>query len=353
MMFKKKLLLIGKFHSDKSVYTYASSFHRTFERLGYNTKLFNCKKSFVPMFPKSHDCLHPKLKPANNILCNFFLKRKVLTFQPDIVFFLKSENITCSTIKEIKRQRSKCKLINFYPDNPFVFWNGNSNQEILKSLPLYDHFLIWSKSLIPVLQMAGSRNVSYFPLAYDDEIFNQKVVISDADQQRYKSDVCFVGTWDAEREWWLHQLCKSRPAINLAIWGNRWNECLSKNSILKKHLRGPAIYMNEMIKVFRCSRIVLNFIRKQNAAAHNMRVFEVMASKAFLLTQRTDELSQPPFAEQENIATFDSIEDLSKKIDFYLKENSLRKKIVESSFQLSQDFSIYEQLTRVFEIENL
>ena len=340
----KKILLVSKFSNNPNIYTYATSFHNALQKLGYLVETFNCKNNFFTILGSTgHNELHPKLKIINNYFCNINLKKTVANFKPDLIFLIKAENISYKTLRTIKNQ-TNCKLINFYPDNPFVFWNGNSNQNILLSLPLYDHFLIWSKTLVPILEMAGCKSALYFPLAYDEDIFNQKVTLTSEDKKQYISDVCFAGTWDAQREWWLTQICKKMPTLDLSIWGNLWNENLAANSILRMYLRGNAIYNTKMIKAFNCSKIVLNFIRKQNLFAHNMRTFEALASGVFMLTQRTKEQTEPPFVEGKNIECFDSTEELAKKIVFYINEDTLRKDIAKKGFELSAGFGITKQL---------
>ncbi len=119
-----------------------------------------------------------------------------------------------------------------------------------------------------------------------------------------------------------------------------WAENLSADSILKNKLRGKAIYGQEMIKAFRLCKIVLNFIRRQNETSHNMRTFEVPAAGAFLLTQRTQEQASFLFKEDENIACFGNIDELVKKIKFYLKLDSLRKVIAKKGFEMAQHFKM-------------
>ena len=224
---------------------------------------------------------------------------------------------------------------NFYPDNPFVFWNGNSNSDVLNSLPLYDCFLIWSKMLMPLLKTAGCKNVYYFPFAYDKDLLEQEI---DNLDKKYENEVCFAGTWESEREKWLTQLCEKLPNLKLAIWGNMWHENLSQNSNLRKFFKGKAIYTKEMVKAFRGSKIVLNFIRKQNLTSHNMKTFEIPASGAFMLTQRTEEQANFLFKENENIECFDSIDELIDKIKIYLINDKLRKSIAEKSFENVQKY---------------
>ncbi len=337
----KNILLISKFSTNKQQYTYASSFQSLLKQLGYSVESFNCKQNLLPLSIKNHDQLAWYLKPINNFFINKKLKKLVRNSSYDLIFFIKAENISHKTTRYLKQTLQK-KIIIFYPDNPFVFWNGNSNKNVLLSLPYYDHFLIWSKMLTPALQSAGVKNVSYFPFAYDENIYT---VPSSSTPQKY--DVCFAGTWDKEREQWLTKLHEQMPHIKLAIWGNLWKEKLPQHSPLLNFLYSNAIYKNDMISVFQQSKIILNFIRQQNMTSHNMRTFEVPATKSFLLTQRTAEQTALPFIEGENIECFSTVDELTKKLAFYLKNDTLRKRITDQGFQAVQDYTITKQLAKL------
>ena len=329
----KKILLVGAFSSDPHVYTYATSFYKTFKKLGYEVEKFNYRKLFT------NKCL-VRLKKINDFLCNVFLQRKVVQFQPDLIFCIKAENIFPATLKKIKNKFNTF-IVNFYPDNPFVFWNGNSNSNVLLSFPIFDCFLIWSKMLMPILETAGCKNVYYFPFAYDSDLFK------DLDEFINKDcfcDVCFVGTWDKEREIYLTKLCEKMSNLDLGIWGNMWSENLPKKSILQKRLKGTAVYPPELTNIFKNSKIVLNFIRKQNMTSHNMRTFEVPASGAFLLTERTIEQSHVLFTEGESIECFDGVDELSEKIEFYLDDEFKRLEVINKSKQIVIDFTLEKVL---------
>lgn len=306
-MFVKKILIIGFFSKEK--YTYATSFYNNFKKLGYEVDLFDYRKSF---------------------LINYLLIKKIKKFKPDLIFFVKAETIYPKTLKYIKNNFNSL-LVNFYPDNPFNFWTGNSNSNVLNTLVYYDYFLIWSKLLIPVLKSSGAKKVLYFPFVYDQDIFEQEIFITEQEKKLYKSDVCFVGTWDQEREDILTKLIKTMPNLNFKIWGNLWGEKLAQNSILRKFIMGPAVYPPDLIKIFKESKINLNFIRKQNISAHNMRTFEVPASGGFLLTQYSKEQCKYFFDNGKNIESFVNFKELVDKIKFYLHNNNLRKEILMES----------------------
>ncbi len=331
----KKILLVGYFNKDKNKYSYSDSFYNKLSELGYTVKKFNYRKKIF------------FLSKVNNWLINFFLCRKAKSFNPDLILFIKAETIYSKTIKKLKN--NNYFMVNFYPDNPFVFWNGNSNKQVLNSLPYYDCFLSWSRALMPVLSSAGCNDVYYFPFAYDKDIFEKNVNLTEQDIDNYKSEVCFAGTWDPDREEWLTGLVQKLPNLDLVIYGNLWNENLNNNSVLRPFLKGEAIYRDELIKVFKTSKIVLNFIRKQNMTSHNMRTFEAPATGAFLLTQRTSEQAEELFKEKEGIDCFDSVDELVSKIEFYLKNDDLRRLIADNGKKRVKEFELKIVLKKFME----
>lgn len=351
----KRILVVGEFNSNPKVYTYATSFYNSFKKLGHETFQFNCKQNCLKVLGQTHYHLPGVLQKINNYLINYLLIKKVKTIIPDLIFFLKAENIYSKTIQKIKNNKNL--VVNFYPDNPFVTWNGNSNLNVLNSLPFYDCFLIWSKMLEQPLISAGCKDVYYFPFVYDKEIFDKSFDCAQ-DERVGEHDICFVGTWDKQRESWLEKLvCPLRRKhslllmenggnIDLAIYGNMWDEKLSPNSVLRKFLKGKAVYGDDLLKVFRSSKIVLNFIRKQNMTSHNMRTIEVPASKSFLLTERTKEQEEVLFKEGTSIECFADIDELIKKINFYLTNDDQRNKIIDASFEKVKEYEITKHLKK-------
>lgn len=330
----QKIMLVGMFSSDPTQYTYASSFARTFYNLGLRVITFNNRYQFLSWLPTRFT------SRLNNVLINQSLLKQIKEYQPDLLFLIKAENIFASTLEKIKEKHNPI-IINFYPDNPFVVWNGNSTHHVLMSLPIYDHFLIWSEMLIPVLYTAGCKNVYYFPLAFEEELFSQ---IPEEVEPNYRSQVCFIGTWEPARQSWLTSLCQRLPELNLALWGDLWLEHIPTDHILYSKIRGAALYEQNMIKALRGADIVLNFIREQNATAHNMRTFEVPAAKSFMLTQRTKEQAEKLFTENESIACFSSLEELIDKITWYLQHPDERQKIAQKSHNAVQQYTLRKQL---------
>lgn len=317
-----KILVVGEFSEGAAAYSYV----RTLSKLGYKAYKFN----LGPLCFSKWALPDYFLKTINSAIRNYFLKLKINKIKPDIVFIAKGERVYSKTLRWIKNN-SKALIVNFYPDNPFTFWNGNSNANVLKSLPYYDRFLIWSKMLIPSIKSAGCKSVSYFPFVFDQDLFPDEIVITEKDKSKYDCDVTFVGTWEPDRERWLSELIKTMPDLKLSIWGNMWKE--NSNRLvcnLKSFIKGNAVYGDERLKLFRSAKIVLNFIRIQNSSSHNMRTMEVPASKAFLLTERTVEQCEELFNESQ-IASFSDVDELVNNIKYYLTHEVERQTMIKAA----------------------
>ncbi len=164
----KKLLLVGYLPHDSSIYAYATSFVSPLQKLGFEVKNFNYRDHFF-----KNNWFKP-FRIINHYLINRQLLKTAKAFKPDIVFCIKAETITPQTLIAIKKQCNSY-LINFHPDSPFALWNGNSTVNIIRSFRIYDHFLTWSHELAPALVSAGCKKVSYFPFAFDKELYVQAV----------------------------------------------------------------------------------------------------------------------------------------------------------------------------------
>jgi spore maturation protein CgeB len=335
----KKILLVSEYSEG----ALAWNCYHALTRLGYTVTTFSCTQRTT-----SSHAAGSRIGYVTNYINDFFINKKFLAAvketKPDLIFLLKAHNLTAKTLRAAK---TTCPLlINWYPDNPFTLWNGNSNAEVLKSLPLYDSFVIWSQMLMDPLLSAGCKHVQYAPFAYDETLYGKQMIISEQDQEKFKSDVSFIGSWDTDRQWWLEQLHSRIPDLNLTIWGNGWLDFLPANSPLRALVK-PAQYGDNMLKIFRCSAISLNFIRTQNMSSHNMRSIEIPASGSFQLTQRTKEQAELLFQEPTNIACFATPDELAQQVTHYLAHPEERARIAQAAHRHVQQYQLSAVLDQI------
>ncbi len=249
----------------------------------------------------------------------------ILELKPELLLVLKGFYFAPETISTIRKLSPETVLMHFNPDNSFNTWHfGNSNDWIRKSIPLYDVHLTWGEFLIPILRSAGAREVFHLPFACDPDL-HRPAVLGETDLTEYGTDVAFVGSWDEERELWLSHILDYR----LKIWGCAWQKAAKRVQAKWQH---KEMYGNDFSKVCRATKINLNFIRKQNIPAHNMRTFEIPACGGFMLSTRTSEQNDI-WTEGEEIAYFSSQQELREMLDQYLAADHIRSVMAARAYE--------------------
>ena len=270
--------------------------------------------------------------------------KKVKSENPDLVLVMNGWLIKPKTLKKIKQENPKTKLLCYNGDNPFNRYHfSNSNIWIRKSIPLYDIYFIWNKSLIPQLKKIGVKKAVHIPVGYDLEL-HYPIKVNEKDKEIYGSDIAFIGTWDEEREEFLNKLID----YDLKIWGNSWEKANAK--LQKKWMKKP-VMGEEFSKVCNSAKIILNLIRKQGHTSHNMKTFEIPVCKGFALSTRTEEILGF-FKEGKEIICFDSIKELKEKINYYLKHEKEREKIIETCYKrvINSRYSYEDRIKQILKI---
>lgn len=104
------------------------------------------------------------------------------------------------------------------------------------------------------------------------------------------------------------------------------------SDLIRVRPMGSVDYWSEMPKVFRASKINLNFTIPNIKSGIPLRVWDILGSKGFLMTNYQAELPYY-FKEGEDLICFDGIEDLKEKVAYYLAHEEERLQIAENGYQ--------------------
>ena len=108
---------------------------------------------------------------------------------------------------------------------------------------------------------------------------------------------------------------------------------------------GSVDYWSEMPTVFRASKINLNFTIPNIKSGIPLRVWDVLGSGGFLLTNYQAEL--PYFFEEgKDLVCFDGVEDLREKVGYYLEHEEERRAIAESGYRKVKETHLYIERIR-------
>jgi spore maturation protein CgeB len=166
--------------------------------------------------------------------------------------------------------------------------------------------------------MVGHRAVFYLPEACNPDI-HRSVMLSEAEEALYRSDICTFGTLYYYRQAILEHLC----GYDLKVWGNVPDWLV--NRIGSRHL-GRGVYEEDKCKAVAGAKIVLNSLHYGEIQAINCRAFEVAGCGGFQLMSYTPAVAEH-FEIGKEVEVFHSRKALIEKIDYYLARPEKRAEI--------------------------
>ncbi len=184
-------------------------------------------------------------------------------------------------------------------------------------------------------QDAGYQNVIFSPFGYNHRLYNK------LEQVDKKYDVTFVGQSHPYRAWVLKRL--RRAGITVPTWGTRWRAA-------------RRLTHEEMVQVFNQSRINLNLSNTvswdlryllsspralydtlQSPKTHEQvkgRHFEICGCGGFQLSYYVEGLERA-YEIGEEIAIYGDVDDLVRKIRYYLRHDDERETIAARGYERS------------------
>lgn len=123
---------------------------------------------------------------------------------------------------------------------------------------------------------------------------------------------------------YLLELVKKHP---VSIYTNS-----NTHDLVKIDYRGSVDYWTQMPKVFYGSRINLNFTIPNIKSGIPLRVWDVLGAGGFMITNYQPELEMY-FELDKDLVVFESRQELTEKVSFYLKHEELRQQIAKSGHE--------------------
>lgn len=120
--------------------------------------------------------------------------------------------------------------------------------------------------------------------------------------------------------------------------------------LLRVRYGGSLDYWSEMPKVFAASKINLNFTIPNIKSGLPLRIWDVLGSGGFLMTNFQAEIPYY-FKHREDLVCFESIDELTELCGYYLKHEDARRQIAENGYRKVRAHHTYEQrIAKMMEI---
>jgi spore maturation protein CgeB len=322
-----RVLIVGEYQW----FWYEKAFENDFSSFGHEVKSFKTIDYFKlfkdnepePVFKSKYREVGYRIKwgPLINRL-NRDLIDTVFSFKPDAILFYRPVHIYPETLKKIK-EKTDVKMVSYFNDDPF---SGNSSafkwRHFINSIKIFDINYIVRKKNETEFDKLNSNKTEFLGHFYVSDIHYK----SGSDTKN--NDVIFAGHYENDfRLDCIENLLND--GVNLSLYGGGWNNFLSNSnkdlSIKKFYPVHPLIGEDYRDKIAR-SKIALCFLSKLNNDDSTSRNFEIPAIGTFMLTEYSDLLAEI-FKEDVEAGFFKSSEELSDKINFYLKNDDIREKI--------------------------
>ena len=304
------------------------SYERGFAEMGIQTRTFCLARAYESAFPTIRSrALRRVAEPVMLSTFNENVTRDLTGVEVDLVLVIKGHRLSANTVDRI-RESAGAPVVNFYPDDPFSKERSNRLAYGPNVLAAYDACFTFARHLIPEYERAGVEQVQYLPFARDPTL--HAPVASPATPV---FDVVFVGNLDTDRVRFLDALARD---YRVAVFGERTTAAVPRGSALAGATFAPAAYGDKLAPALACGAISLNVMRPQNANSHNMRSYESPSCGAFTLSQRTPELTEL-FAENDEIACFDSVDSLREAVAHWLHDPEGRAAIARAGYERVRD----------------
>jgi spore maturation protein CgeB len=298
-----KLLLIG---SD-NIFSIENFYFKYFRELGVNVKLFPSQALFYDYYYKGNyiNKMLYKIGLSNiHKKINKQFKHIIKEFNPEIIWVFKGMEI--NPVSLIWAKQKGIKLVNYNPDNPFIFsGNGSGNSNITKSIGLYDFHFTYNVEIQKKLEEKHNAKTELLPFAYD---------ISEEQYERFVNEAeiikaCFIGNPDKIRATFIKSLADK--GIEIDVYGNQWSKF-----VVHKNIKSfPPVYGDKQWHTLRKYRVQLNIMRPHNLDSHNMRTFEIPSIGGIQLAPYTKEHILF-FESEKEIFLYNNLDECVSKIKF-------------------------------------
>lgn len=315
-----RILLIGT-----TFFGYCDSLKSNLEKLGNEVHIYylsdEWRKSFKGKIYEKYQKMYWKMKGQNDIVgihppkAKMTESRKVYDMyqkiKPDVVINFGGYMLSKEVVNQMEAVHK-------------VLWVYDGFERLINiydTFKSYDDIYTFERNDIPKFNDIGI-NAKFLPLCADEKVYYPIVT------ENKSIDLCFVGALIQERVTMFRKLHKMFPDITMQIYGHY----ISRYNIIgriRRRLAHEGTYLTnrnlkpaEVNELYSKSKININFQRKQSQYGANIRLYEILATNSFQLVNSNTYVED---CFSDCLETFQSEEEMSQKIQYYLKHENERE----------------------------
>jgi spore maturation protein CgeB len=234
---------------------------------------------------------------------------------------------------------SEIETIKLQTKRPVVMWCPDAMVNFGKSYFLvspYDALFFKDPYVVNKFSRFTTTPIYYLPECFNPQKHRPLSERSDLDRKKYSCEITTAGNLHAYRSLILGQLLD----YDIKVWGPKPPLWLSNDGLKRVH-QGSSVLNEEKAHAFLEAKIVINNLHYGEIAGVNVRAFEAAGIGAFQLVDWSPGIDDL-FKVGEEIITFSNLQDLRKKINYWLDEPIKRQEIAMAAQRRALSEHTYE-----------
>lgn len=155
----------------------------------------------------------------------------------------------------------------------------------MKAIPEYDLCVVLRDINLVEAKQAGAIQVLRETMGYD-LIAHRPRILTEADKQRFSSDVVFAGSWKRERGEIILGLIEK--GLNIRVFGPGWHKDRFWSRI-KRHVYNESLEDDDYVKAVQCAKVAICLVSEGNRDGYTQRSFEIPYIGTPMVAKRTTE----------------------------------------------------------------
>lgn len=252
-----------------------------------------------------------------------------------MLFIYRGTHVLPESLRTIRGAVPSAIIAGYSNDDPFSptaskrMW-----RHLLRSLPEYDIIFAYRHANVEQFLRAGARRAALLRSWFIPERMRPVTLTAD-EQERYGSDVTFIGHYEADRRVeMLKAIVDRRIRLRLFGPGKRegsgdWDRAVGAFAQMRHLVPVRAVWNEDYNRALCGAKIALCFLSKLNRDTYTRRCFEIPASGTLMLSEYTPDLATL-FKEGVEAEFFRSEAELVEKVEYYLANEDARARVADA-----------------------
>ncbi len=245
------------------------------------------------------------------------------------------------------------KKIVWYPD-PDLFIEDKFNESLRDTFEFHDYIFVIIKSKIEALKKT-LKKVDVYWMVQGTRFFEYEV---NKIPEKFECDIGFIGSlvggvYSKRREILAGLCIKFGNTHRIKMWGASFDKKDSFYGVLNKFHTGKKVFFENFKKAVLGSKIVFDVAREdalKEEGALSQKVFMITGCGGFMVMQYLKGLEEF-FETGKEIEVYHNFNEACEKIEYYLRNESERRKIAENARKRVLKEHLYEhRLKKIFKI---